>query len=44
MKSRWESELGAKMGLEEKCTRLSKETVGLRTQIMSLEENNKNLT
>ena len=32
------------MGLEEKCNRLSKEIVGLRGQILSLEEANKNLT
>lgn len=32
------------MGLEEKCNRLSKEIVGLRGQILTLEEANKNLT
>lgn len=37
MKNRWESELGAKMGLEEKCTRFSKEIVGLKGQIVVLE-------
>jgi len=33
MKNRWESEMGAKLGLEEKCNRFSKEIVSLKGKI-----------
>jgi len=35
--------LGAKLGLEEKCNRVSKEVVGLRVQLAGAEETNRKL-
>ena len=37
MKNRWETEMGAKLGLEEKCTRMAKDISGLKSQISCLE-------
>ena len=44
MKNRWETEIGAKLGLEEKCTRMAKDISGFKSQISSLETRNEELT
>ena len=43
MKNRWETEMGAKLGLEEKCTRMAKDISWLKSQISSLESRNQEL-
>lgn len=37
MKNRWETEMGAKLGLEEKCNRLNKDIVNLKSKIETME-------
>lgn len=44
MKNRWETEIGVKMGLEEKCQRFAREIVAINSQLCSAEENNTRLT